>query len=404
MSVKLSQLGKIPYLFAIVLLLYMEYIFMNNTVQEDLSSTMLLQVLFVFISVILIFANVLAKPQQRIDVTIFLAGLLCILMIFTTVAIESSSSYNVFFAISKNMIWCLAFFIGYISSQKFKKDGSIAKMVLVLLVFLIILFFQQIENDYSVTNMDYVLTSIYYILCCVPFVFLIKNSKVKIILLFIIGLLVLFSFKRSALLVSLIVAMVLIVKAPKNLFKNRRAVIFIFLISVGFIILLFTNQSLYQSIMEIWGGRFESGNTDRLKIYQDVIHLLEDSNIFDLLFGHGYDATIADSRYNLSAHNEFLEILYNYGIFALIVFIAFIILLIKKSKILRENCNINLYNGYLCAVTIFIVASFPSHMLTYGTYFSLLSLYMGFAVGRANKTLEEGLEYEDRNINISQGV
>ena len=102
-----------------------------------------------------------------------------------------------------------------------------------------------------------------------------------------------------------------------------------------------------------------------------------DSSILEWMFGHGYNSVMDTVLWGLSSHCDYLEILYNYGIVAEILFIYFILILIKKAvRLVRVN---SIYgNGYISSVVIFLVASLPSHMLTYSTYFLSICFFWGY--------------------------
>lgn len=97
---------------------------------------------------------------------------------------------------------------------------------------------------------------------------------------------------------------------------------FIFLFLFEKVIASFNSNMLERLLrLSADGG---SGRADR---WQFVITKLGDSNFFQILFGHGRNALSSEF---FRAHNDFLEVLYDYGLFALLAYLFFYIHLIRE--------------------------------------------------------------------------
>ena len=93
-----------------------------------------------------------------------------------------------------------------------------------------------------------------------------------------------------------------------------------------------------------------------------------------------------DSPLELSAHNDFLEVLYDYG---LIIFILYLALWYYVIKRLVYHIRINsIYSlPYFCSFAIFLLLSMVSHLILYASYFNYLVMFWGCMEGLKDKDL-----------------
>ena len=98
--------------------------------------------------------------------------------------------------------------------------------------------------------------------------------------------------------------------------------------------------------------------------------MLIDSNVF------GFEYT--------SAHNDFLEIVYDYGIIGLILYVLFLGNMIKNLFKLYVNRS-RYFSMALSATILYLVVSTSSHLIIYPTYIVFLLLFMSVASNRFGK-------------------
>lgn len=230
------------------------------------------------------------------------------------------------------------------------------------------------------------MTNVYYILCFLPFIIDIEHKWIRRMLTVLIFLCVLLSFKRSAIVVSAVVAFTMILLFFKNKKGKKVALLLVGVfisVMIFFPIILELNNT--HSLYLMWIDRFSDSNT-RGSILLDVWNMQINSSIFEWVFGHGYNAVMNDIGYGLSAHNDYAEILYDYGLIAFALFIVFIFSMIRYCiRLKKYNCKY--YSGLLISLEIFIISSIPSHMYTYSTYFITLSLYWGYCMALSEESM-----------------
>ena len=130
----------------------------------------------------------------------------------------------------------------------------------------------------------------------------------------------------------------------------------------------------------------ETGGSGRENIYKNVINLIGTEHFGYFLFGHGWCGTERDTFSHLTAHNDFLEVLYDFGIIAFVLYILMIVELFRLTRLL-----INIKSEYAPAMgaslAIFFVNSMVSHIIIYCQYLLIFAMFWGFISG-TNKTFK----------------
>ena len=124
----------------------------------------------------------------------------------------------------------------------------------------------------------------------------------------------------------------------------------------------------------------DAGGRGRLTIYTTVVNMIVQSSPLNILFGHGWNQVIVDNPIGLSAHNDFLECIYDFGIIGLFLFLAYVFNMIKYTfHLLKEKSSIG--PAMAVAVIIFLVNSSVSHILIYPAFAMQFALFFGYVIG-----------------------
>ena len=108
--------------------------------------------------------------------------------------------------------------------------------------------------------------------------------------------------------------------------------------------------------------------------------------------GHGFDTVLENSPLQLSAHCDFLEVLYDYGICGMILYLAFYRRLWSGFiKLYRQGSELAAPMGFTFIVA-FVVSLF-SHLVIFPTYFLGFCLFWGLAMGSVDSTEKNTLRY-----------
>ena len=182
--------------------------------------------------------------------------------------------------------------------------------------------------------------------------------------------------------ISLFLALILGALFKENLMETSLFILISFLFVIFIFTLLYINVPEVEMLintrlaLDIGTSGFE-----RLDKFQFVFDRAKESPI-SFIFGHGW-AT------NLYVHNVYFQLLYEIGLLGLLVFIYFIIFLIKDIFLLKPSIE----KSSLIAIAIFIASSaFFQHTL----YHVQTWLMLGFVSGASYKIL---LTTKDRDEN-----
>ena len=240
------------------------------------------------------------------------------------------------------------------------------------------------------------ISTAYYTLFFLPFALLSEKKVIKwggtVLVLYTL----LLSMKRTGFIafVAGIVIYILVEyrSAPKG--SKKRA----FVLLGGLLAL----TAMYFFIMENTRGTFsvidrllstgQTSNEGREDVWPVVISMIRYSDIIALIFGHGFDTVIENSPLALSAHCDFLEVIYDYGVSGLLLYLTFYKRLWTGFiKMYRQGSELAAPMSFTF-VTAFVVSLF-SHLIIFPTYFLGFCLFWGLALGSVDSEEANSLRY-----------
>ena len=192
--------------------------------------------------------------------------------------------------------------------------------------------------------------------------------------------LVFYSMKRTAI-ISLSLSLMTYIyvrQAIENKIKNKIVLILFSIVLIVLIIISF--NFIDEANNNTFTKRLESDSiaegSGRPYIYKDTLFKIMNSTPVDVLIGHGFNAVSMDSTNNLSAHNDWLEVQYDYGIGGLFIYSLLHLSLIKKVRKLIAETSV--YAAPLMAsYMLFFGMSLTSHLIIYPNYFFFLAAFWG---------------------------
>lgn len=160
--------------------------------------------------------------------------------------------------------------------------------------------------------------------------------------------------------------------------------------------------AMYFFIMENTRGTFsvidrllstgQTSNEGREDVWPVVISMIRYSDIIALIFGHGFDTVIENSPLALSAHCDFLEVIYDYGVSGLLLYLTFYKRLWNGFiRMYRQGSELAGPMSFTF-VTAFVVSLF-SHLIIFPTYFLGFCLFWGLAMGSVDSEEANSLRY-----------
>lgn len=173
----------------------------------------------------------------------------------------------------------------------------------------------------------------------------------------------LFSYSRAVWVSLLLVFSIYVIINYKKISIKQ---IFIFLLFMLIIILVFLNVNLLQNRFDLLINGYTS---ERDIIWFETIKQIDER----LLFGWGLDSWKTYGTKNFAApHNIILEILFNLGLFGLLVYMCFLLLVIKEIITNKS------YSLLLFILFLLIVGQFDHSLFIAKTYLSTITILMFF--------------------------
>jgi hypothetical protein len=293
----------------------------------------------------------------------------------------SNMLFNTLNSIFLYILFCFFYKVHYIH---YKMDIFIRIVIAIWIIAIAIVCYQTYSVSLLFADQVGSKTS-YFALVLLPFAFCIKNKAIRLICIVVICLITLSSIKRAgsiALFLSLLtyyyVQHFLIFKSKFLFLKLFAILIFILILYFGFVIYdkKINNGLLVERLESIRGGN----DSRRMEIFGEIWLGIEKSSVSDVLFGHGFGATQNITMYELTAHNDFLEVIYDYGLWMFILYLWFYVLFIRFIKQLIKSRSL-LAAPVAAYFPLFLILSLVSHIII-TAHFVTFAIFLGFAEGK----------------------
>lgn len=254
------------------------------------------------------------------------------------------------------------------------------KFIFIIILFIGIYFFfiqwmnpQIVEGNEEQGRFNLV----FFPLLTTPWILMLKNKWIKNLLFVTIFILVLLSQKRSAFIIMVVMLLPYVIYEVRS-YQKKLVSIFIFgmLVAVFAASFAIYTEANDNNIVDRINNISEDEGSGRLPIYYAVITLQNHSSLIEWIFGHGHFAVRRDSPFFMSAHNDFLEVLYDYGI---IVFGLYLLLwwYIAGKLIRMYKEKSKYFFAYFSSVVVFVFMSLVSHLVLYASNFIYLVCFWG---------------------------
>lgn len=258
----------------------------------------------------------------------------------------------------------------------------------IFIAMLIISYFFLLNWRFVNAGGEYHMGTAYWILFLLPVLLYAPHKWLRYVGLALVGAILFASFKRGGILAFgcglfayLFVKEVLIGR------KISKMMYFIIALTALALMFLVVDNAMGNVFSERFLNIKNDGGSNRDQVWATTWQMIQQSDFENLLFGHGYNSVLTDSPLGLSAHNDFLECIYDFGLFGSLFYLMLHISLIRQ--IVR---NIRLRNSEAAIMafiyTFFLVLSLISHVLIY-PWFAFMGLSWGMGCASERKSLSK---------------
>lgn len=301
------------------------------------------------------------------------------------------------------VLWPFVFITSYILVRSNNSNFYKLQTTFVWIMGVMLLFFLYSKHSKTIYDLEQS-NMIFFPLLTLPWLMSLKRNVIKILFLLLLFIMILYSLKRSAIIVGFLCFAPYIFSFLSRYRNKFLGVLLSFSLVLALGVSFYAiNQASGNIITERFSTMGEDEGSGRLIIYGLVFDMQSHSSDMEWIFGHGHYAVRQDSIWDMSAHNDFLEVLYDYGIIVLILYIFFIVNIIRQLFVLRKR-NSWLYGAYFASLILFFVQSMVSHLILYASNFIFLVAFWG-AVQAIIDTENNRMRYEnlDNNARCSYG-
>lgn len=233
----------------------------------------------------------------------------------------------------------------------------------------IVLFYISMSSYRTIGDSDEYISyaNIYFPLTLLPLVLYFTRPSLSFIpfLSVLSGIIV--SGKRGGLVILLLVAFAYFFFGKKRKIEYSVLLLLLFaiIVYVSFYLINYFDAAFGMHTIDRMLNSVDDGGSGRVSRWRYISVSLGSSSFFDLLFGHGFN-----SMYDLvggRAHNDFLEVFYNYGFIAVLLYFLFFVSLVF-TNIKQYRCR---YPGAVymtCTIFVSLVLALISFFIVDPTY------------------------------------
>ena len=226
----------------------------------------------------------------------------------------------------------------------------------------------------------------YWILFLMPILLHTPHKWLRYAGLILVGAILFASFKRGGilafgcgLLAYLFVKEILIGR------KFTKLIFFVIAIMALAIVFMVVDNALDNLFTERFMNIKDDGGSGRDQVWATTWRMIQQSEFEHLLFGHGHNSVLTNSPLRLSAHNDFLECIYDFGLFGSLFYFMLHISLIRQ---IFRNIRLRNPEAAIMAFTysFFLILSLMSHVLIY-PWLAFMGLSWGMGCAGERKAL-----------------
>lgn len=226
----------------------------------------------------------------------------------------------------------------------------------------------------------------YWILFLMPILLHTPHKWLRYAGLILVGAILFASFKRGGilafgcgLLAYLFVKEILIGR------KFTKLIFFVIAIMALVLVFIVVDNALDNLFTERFMNIKDDGGSGRDQVWATTWRMIQQSEFEHLLFGHGHNSVLTNSPLRLSAHNDFLECIYDFGLFGSLFYFMLHISLIRQ---IFRNIRLRNPEAAIMAFTysFFLILSLMSHVLIY-PWLAFMGLSWGMGCAGERKAL-----------------
>lgn len=338
------------------------------------------QIVLYLVAGIIVFRNRRKVKTNALIKFMWAFGIMCFLFSFVQLEVFSPRTIGALFF--NSFIIPLSFLNGFWFGNRlsYLKDRD-----LYLLLFQIPAFFAMyLLYSFNSLGNWFDADAAFCVIVFFPFIFFFKREWMSVLLAMFYVVFTLVSAKRSIIIFVVVCLTLFLFYLMKNRRWNSRTILSNLYVFGAFIVgayLVLNNESSVllhmRERIEVLGGiDYDNGRYD---IYNTVSKAIYNSDMLSFFCGHGNSAVKRD--FDVGAHNDLLEIGYDYGVLSVVVYLCiFFVIVIKTLRYYRQKNYLSAMRVGLC-VTSIVIMGMLNCLITSSVLEYILFLALGSAMG-----------------------
>lgn len=274
-------------------------------------------------------------------------------------------------------LWIYIYLFAYTLRLRYDIDKYIPKFIIAFSILSIVLFLKNYYLNNQIGHIGWSYIESYYAIALIPTITLLRN-KAKYILFFIIIICSIIAAKRTGLIACIFVVILYVLMIGKNFSSKIKTIIAgsVLLLGLYFVLNQFMSEEI-ETIADRIENIKEDEGSGRGEIFSNVYNeITNNSDPASFLLGKGHNEVInSKSSIGFSAHNEFLEVAYDYGVIGFIIFLfIFIAILRTYTKTKTHQHKVAIFLSFI----IFFTFSLTSHTILNTTNIVFLCMFWGY--------------------------
>lgn len=268
-----------------------------------------------------------------------------------------------------------------------RKEKTIKYYIPICFIILSLYFFISFDPSLMLNKEYAAINASYIIIYLLPFILLSEKRIIRIGAIVLAAVVTMYSLKRGGMVslsIGVLFYLIAFGKTSSGKLVSFRGLLFlaVMLVAIYYIVMYF-NDTMEGLVFNRFVSIEQDGGSGREDIYKSVERMISNSSILSYIFGHGWGGVARDSSSGLSAHNDFLEFIYDFGYIVFFCYIVFIVkLLVRFVRMLKANHKYA--PAFAASIGIFLTNSFVSHIYIYSWYMLVFALFWGFVLRDSN--------------------
>lgn len=269
------------------------------------------------------------------------------------------NSYDLLYSNLSLGLAILTYFVGFNLYSRSSRDSVILPYLAVLVTVGLCTEYYIISNTMrNDLNHTALMLGISYVPLILTPLLILNNNKLSWISFLLVGYVLIDSGKRGGI-ISLVFGLFSYYLCIKESIRNTKRIkimLIIVLVVTLFWSLLFEFIDNAVFFDRLFHGSDDSDySSGRLDIYSDTLSRYFDSDMWGMLLGHGLGSVAKVSKFGVTAHNDFIESLYDFGIVGFMSYLFFYISFIKQTfSISGQNRKMKGVFIYTLTLTFFL--------------------------------------------------